>query len=182
MKNPHALADRLDQLGIGGGSLRRAVAWAALERRRRRQGKQPRAWADHAARAIVQGLIERSDAVESLWWLLSQTAGRGATPEWQAAPPAERAAWQLRFAGYLLDQAIRRLHDQRTLLAADMARVITPMLERRAMAEPMLKAMQAINDAADRPFLHIEIHQLLAAEIQRFIRQQRFQAKGRVNG
>lgn len=182
MKNPHALADRLDQHGIGGASLRRAVAWAALERRRRRQGRQPRAWADHAARAIIQGLLEPADVAESLWWLLSQAPERGARADYLAKPEAERAADQLRFAHYLLGQAIRRLADQRTLLVADMVRAVRPMMERRAMAEPMLKAMHAINDAADRPFLAIEIHQLLAAELQRFIRQQRFRTKGRVNG
>lgn len=158
-----------------------AMTFSRLERARRARGDLPRPFAEHAARNVLQGVIGPEDALLSLAVVQGQMFDRAPT-EWRLAASAEeRAASDLSFAATLLGQAIAREAMERDMLAYQMREALKPLFARWAPAEELMNQMRRMNDDAGRPFVWPELRQMLNAEADRFLRDQRFAQRGRRN-
>lgn len=155
-------------------ALRQGDAWRACERRARARGEPARDAYAHAARHVCQGLIETEDALASLVLIEMQAAEReGFIPrgaEGLELTSAETVALRRRFAAHLLELAIAREEDTRSLLAARMARAIEPMLARRASTADMVRVLLGLNFQAGRVFVWPELRELLAEQVGRHMR------------
>lgn len=155
-----------------------AMTWTGRERRRRARGEESRPWAEHAARAVAQGLIGTEDALLSLAFLVGQIADRDPSAWGRAtATAAERCGWDFSFASFLLQEAIERIDTRRAVLASEMSRTLRTMLARWDASDLMLATLEQMNAAAGRLFVWPELKQLLADEIARFASRQRWEAR-----
>jgi hypothetical protein len=159
-----------------------AFTFSRIERTRRGRGDLPRPFPHHAARAVLQGLIGYEDALLSLAVIYGQMFDREPTEWRRSATAAERAISDLSFAATLLDQAIARESMQRALLASRMRQALAPMLAQWAPPEDLMTELRRMNDEAGRCFVWPELRQLLNAEAERFVRDQRFAQRGRRHG
>jgi hypothetical protein len=179
--SPQNLLDAAERTGMS-RPVELAFAFSRIERTRRGRGELPRPFPHHAARAVLQGLIGYEDALLSLAVIYGQMFDREPTEWRRTATAAERATSDLSFAVHLLDQAIARENMQRALLAARMRKALAPMLAQWATPEDLMAELRRINDDAGRPFVWPELRQLLNAEAERFVRDQRFTQRGRRHG
>lgn len=159
-----------------------AMSLARMERTRRSRGELPRPFPHHAARAVLQNLIGYEDALLSLAVIQGQMFDREPNEWRRTASAAERATSDLTFAAQLLGQAIAREHMQRALLASQMRKALAPLLAQWATPEDLMTELRRLNDNAGRPFVWPELRQIGAAEVERFLRDQRFAQKGRRHG